>query len=234
MITVEYVLVAFTDLELKAFDIPKLRGYFTHKYADDSIFHNHPEPGESAYRYPGIQYRIYKGHPALIGIGEGVNSLKRIILDNHNIRIGNSYMPANEILVDIRQEEFGQCEDMQSYRFLSPWMALNQENYREYIKTTTIDQNARLLKILRGNLLTISKAFSYTVPDMDAVEVEGSFNTVSRNFHNIPMHCFTGRFSMNFKIPDYLALGKQVARGFGVLVSATHISTSFNSSQQPS
>lgn len=76
---------------------------------------------------------------------------------------------------------------------------------------------ARLLKILRGNLLNISKAFSYTIPDLDSVKGRGSFRTVSRNFHNIPMHCFTGRFGMNFKIPDHLALGKQVTRGFGVV-----------------
>jgi CRISPR/Cas system endoribonuclease Cas6 (RAMP superfamily) len=217
MISVEYLLVAFTDLTLTAFDIPKLRGYFSRKYADEPLFHNHPEPGKSAYRYPAIQYRVYRGHPALIGIGEGINALKKIILDSHNITIGNSYMPVNELQIDIRKEEFGQCEDMCTYRFISPWMALNQENYREYIKTTTIDQKARLLKILRGNLLTISKAFSYTIPDLDSVKVEGSFRTVSRNFHNIPMHCFTGRFGMNFKIPDHLALGKQVTRGFGVV-----------------
>ncbi|MCB5278682.1 MAG: hypothetical protein LHW59_04080, partial [Candidatus Cloacimonetes bacterium] len=213
----EYLLAAFTDLSLQAFDIPKLRGYFAHKYANDPLFHNHLKAEKCSYRYPQIQYRIYKGHPALIGIGEGIDAVKKIILDNHNIRIGNSSMPVNEFLVDIRKEEFGQCEEIQSYHFVSPWMALNQDNYREYIKTTTLEQEIRLQRILRGNLLTISKAFSYTIPDLDSIEVEGSFRTVSRNFHNIPMHCFTGQFSMNFKIPNNLALGKQVTRGFGVV-----------------
>lgn len=35
MISVEYLLVAFTDLTLTAFDIPKLRGFFSRKYADE-------------------------------------------------------------------------------------------------------------------------------------------------------------------------------------------------------
>jgi hypothetical protein len=37
------------------------------------------------------------------------------------------------------------------------------------------------------------------------------------NFKNIPMVCFTGEFTMNFLLPDYLGIGKQVARGFGTV-----------------
>jgi hypothetical protein len=31
------------------------------------------------------------------------------------------------------------------------------------------------------------------------------------------MICFTGEFMVNFHIPDYLGIGKQVARGFGTV-----------------
>jgi hypothetical protein len=96
-------------------------------------------------------------------------------------------------------------------------MALNQENYREFVKLNTIQQKQRLKQILRGNLLTLSKGFGYTIPDFDAVELDGWFKPVERNFHNIPMQCFTGEFTTNFVIPDHLGLGKQIARGFGVI-----------------
>ncbi|MDD2230290.1 MAG: hypothetical protein PHY48_12865 [Candidatus Cloacimonetes bacterium] len=69
MICVDYILAAFTDIDLKAFEIPKLRGYFAYKYPDNSLFHNHLQRKVS-YEDPKIQYRIYEGHPALIGIGE--------------------------------------------------------------------------------------------------------------------------------------------------------------------
>jgi hypothetical protein len=32
------------------------------------------------------------------------------------------------------------------------------------------------------------------------------------------MICFQGEFTTNFLIPDYLGIGKQVARGFGTVV----------------
>jgi len=31
------------------------------------------------------------------------------------------------------------------------------------------------------------------------------------------MQCFTGDFTTNFLIPDFLGIGKQSARGFGVV-----------------
>lgn len=217
MITVEYMIVAFTDMSLNAFDIPKLRGYFAQKYQDEPLFHNHRADGKPAFQYPKIQYRIYRGHPALIGIGDGLNALKRVIMDRHHIRIGMRSMIVNELFIDLKQANFGQTEELRDYRFNSPWMALNQENYKDYVKTNTLAQTQSLNSILRGNLLTLAKAFSYTIPDFNSLSVDGTYRQVSRNFHNIPMHCFYGDFMTNFEIPEFLALGKQVSRGFGVV-----------------
>ncbi|MDI3504068.1 MAG: hypothetical protein PWP64_1004 [Candidatus Cloacimonadota bacterium] len=217
MISVDYVLMAFSDVSLNAFDIPKLRGYFARRYPDEPLFHGHLAGNKVSYLLPKIQYRIYQGHPALIGIGEGISAIKKIMLDNHNIQIADKSMQVREVQVEVFQEPFGQSEDFYDYRFITPWMALNQENYKQYIKMNRIAQKQRLKQILRGNLLTLSKGFDYTIPDFDSVELDAWFKPVSRNFHNIPMHCFTGEFTVNFRIPDFLALGKQGARGFGVV-----------------
>jgi len=217
MISVDYVLATFTDLRLQPFDIPKLRGYFARKYPNEALFHNHSQDIKLAYRYPLIQYRVIHGHPALLGIKEGIDLIGKIIMDNHNLEIGSKSFVSNELDVVFPRTEYGQTSEYLDYRFISPWMALNQENYRDYITQNTMQQKKRLKQILKGNLLTISKAFSYTIPDFEAIELDGWFKPVSRNFHNIPMHCFTGEFTVNFKLPQYLALGKQIARGFGVV-----------------
>ena len=217
MKSIDYILASFSDVSLRAFDIPKLRGYFSNKYPEDSLLHNHLGDGKFSYKAPQIQYRIHGGSPALLGFGEGIDLIKRIVLDNHNITIDDRSMRVNEIQVDFIREDLGQSEEYYNYYFASPWMALNQENYKDYVKMNSMDQKKRLKQILKGNLLTLSKAFDYTIPDFDLIETDGWFKQVSRNFHNIPMHCFTGEFSMNFRIPEFLALGKQVARGFGVV-----------------
>ncbi len=223
MVPVKYVILSFSDLTLNSFDIPRLRGYFARKFPDEHLFHNHLPDGSRSYRYPQIQYRIIDSHPALLGIGEGIDVMKRVFMLVDELNIGDTLYLSSEKKISIYEADFGQSKEFYTYRFISPWMALNQENYREFIKLDTFRQKQRLKQILRGNLLTISKGFSYSIPDFDSVELDGWFHPVARNFHNIPMQCFTGEFTVNFQIPDFLGLGKQCARGFGVITRQKEI-----------
>ncbi len=217
MVTVKYVILSFSDLKLNPFDIPKLRGYFTRRFPDEHLFHNHLPDGSQSYRYPQIQYRIIDSHPALLGIGDGIDAMKRVFMLVDELSIGNTLHISSEKTVNIYEADFGQCRQFHTYSFISPWMALNQENYQEFMRQDALRQKQRLKQILKGNLLTISKGFGYSIPNFDSVELDSWFHPVARNFHNIPMQCFTGEFTVNFQIPDFLGLGKQCARGFGVV-----------------
>ncbi len=217
MMKVRYMVVEFTDLAMKAAEIPKLRGYFAQKYPDSHLFHNHLPGKVLSYKTPQIQYRVINGSPALIGIGEGIEIMKQVFFEIDELDISGKTITSNEKQIRLIEADFGQGSEFYDYRFISPWMALNQNNHREYLMLNTNERKQKLRRILKGNLLTLSKGFHYTIPDFDSVSVEGWFNPVSRNFHGIPMHCFTGEFTVNFAIPDYLGLGKQSARGFGVV-----------------
>jgi hypothetical protein len=117
----------------------------------------------------------------------------------------------------LKEDDFGLTEDYFTYFFSSPWMALNQENYKDYNKMNTFQRNQKLKTILKNNLKTLSKAFNYWIPDVEKLNVDGWFKPLEVNFHNQPMQCFTGDFTTNFHIPEFLGLGKQSARGFGVV-----------------
>lgn len=215
---VRYLIVRFNDVNLTASDLPKLRGFFARKFPQDNLFHNHLPGGSQSFAFPRIQYRIIDGAPALLGIKEGIDILKKVFFEINELEINGRSITVNERQVTLIEEEFGQCDSSLHYRFLSPWMALNQENDREYHKLAESHRREKLLKILTGNLVTLSKGFQYTIPDRDSLNVNGTFRVVAVNFHNIPMHCFYGDFSVNFIIPDFLGIGKQTARGFGVLM----------------
>lgn len=217
MISVEYLLVVFTEVDFSPSEIPRLRGYFAQKYPDTHLFHNHMPGASLDYRFPKIQYRIVDGHPALIGLGEGIEIMKRVFFETTEIVLGTKIWNINERTIKLTRTEFGQSAEYYTYRFISPWMALNQDNHRDFIELDQMRQKQKLKSILRGNLLTLAKGLSYTIPDFDRVELDGWFKPVERNFHKIPMQCFTGEFTTNFLIPDLLGLGKQVARGFGVM-----------------
>jgi hypothetical protein len=87
MISVSYVLVTFTDVSIKAFDLPKLRGFFSRQYPEEHLFHNHLPGASQSYRFPRIQYRVINGHPALFIFKQSDSRFPIIICDNPNIII---------------------------------------------------------------------------------------------------------------------------------------------------
>lgn len=214
---VRYIVVSFTDVQMLPSDIPKLRGYFAQKFPDTHQFHNHLSQSGFNYKTPCIQYRIIDSHPALIGINDGIEIMKRVFMEVDSLTIGTNTIKTYEREIIIKECEFGQSDQFHQYQFISPWMALNQDNYREYKALNPVEQNQRLRTILKNNLKTLSKGFDYWIPEADNIQVDGWFKPMEVNFHNQRMQCFKGEFTTNFIIPDYLGLGKQCARGFGVV-----------------
>ncbi|HHE39474.1 MAG TPA: hypothetical protein ENL20_13045 [Candidatus Cloacimonetes bacterium] len=214
---IKEIILVFEGNEIRNSDIPKFRGYISSKYPNYEIIHNHLMDGSFRYSYPLIQFKTIERKPAIIGINEGIELLKKVFMEIEDIKIGEQRKVINEKSILLREEEFGTADDFINYRFLSPWMALNQENYKKYNRINRYDQMAFLKHLLRENLKTISKGFGYTIPDIDEVKVDGRFIKRMVNFKNIKMLCFVGSFITNFYIPEYLGIGKQVARGFGMV-----------------
>ncbi|MCK4664840.1 MAG: hypothetical protein KAT68_18355 [Bacteroidales bacterium] len=216
---VQIISVIFLDLILKPYELPTLRGYFSKQFPEHTELHNHLPDGKFSYKFPKIQYRIISGHPALIGFNKGMEILKSIFLNLDEIIINNRKYMIHEKEIFVYEHDFGATDKFINYKFISPWMALKEENYEKYKTLDKIEQQRFLKHILRENLKTLSKGFNYTIPDIEEIKVEGFFKPKLVNFKNIRMLCFKGEFMVNFHIPDLLGLGKQSARGFGVISS---------------
>ena len=209
--------ITFLSNHLRKTEIPKFRGFLAKKYPNYTLIHNHLENGKFRYSYPQLQFKTINGHPAIIGVRDGISILKQVFMELNNIKIGDKEETIFEKSISLKEEEFGVARDYIDYQFLSPWMALNQENYEKYIKLNRFEQQQFLKHILRENLKTISKGFDYTIPDIEEVKVDGNFVKKEINFKNLKMVCFNGSFLTNFYLPDFLGIGKQVARGFGMV-----------------
>ena len=214
---IKILTVIFTDVYLMPFDIPKLRGYFSRKFTEYTELYNHLPDGKFSYKFPQVQYRIIEKHPALIGFDKGIEVLKKIFFELDEMIIDNRRYSLFEKEIFLKETDFGVSENFLNYKFISPWMALNEENYRKFNEADKFEQQLLLKKILKGNLITLSKGLNYTIPNVDDIKTEGFFKPKKVNFKNLKMLCFTGEFMTNFFIPDFLGLGKQSARGFGVV-----------------
>ena len=217
IVTVKIIKVQFPNNPMNRFDIPKFRGYLAKQYPKYSLIHNHLENGKLRYGYPLIQFKTIRKIPTIIGLLEGLDILKMVFMDVEEININGRHQKIWEKSIKMREEPFGQTEEYYSYRFLSHWMALKEENYETYKQLYSIEKQVFLKHLIRENLKTVSKGFQYHIPDIDSVKVEGYFKSRIMNFKNVKMLCFTGEFTVNFIIPDYLGIGKQVARGYGMV-----------------
>lgn len=213
----KYIILKFNDVNLDVRDIAKVRGYFASKFSDNPLLHNHLPNGKFSYKFPKIQYRLFDGNPALIAMEEGIEVLKEVFLLSDEMVIGNRVITLNEKEIISFDVEINQQNEFIYYQFISPYMALNQENYLKYQEADKYDKLKLLTGIIKNNLKTISKGFSYEIPDFENITVEANLKPKMVNFKNVKMLCFTGDFKTNFLIPDYWGLGKQTARGFGII-----------------
>ena len=210
--------VQLPELRLSSFDIPKLRGSVANQYRNFDLLHNHMEQDKVLYRYPQIQFKTINKIPTMIGILEGCNVLKDLFFELEQININGKDFPISQKSIDTLTDcPLGQTLELYTYRFIQPWMALNQNNHKKYQNLPSPMRNQFLAKILRGNLMSLSKGFNYFIPKMNELETYVDLKPAPRNFKNNRMLCFTGTFTTNFLIPKYLGIGKQVSRGFGTV-----------------
>ena len=68
-----------------------------------------------------------------------------------------------------------------------------------------------LVKILIGNIISMSKGLGYTVPEPVKAEIHRLKETQTA-LKGTSMLGFIGTLSANFEIPDYWGIGKSVSR----------------------
>jgi len=195
---------------------PKLRGFFGNYYRDRFEFHHHL--GERLlYRHPLIQYKVIGGSAVLTGINEGA-FLLRVIDQFKELKLGAGCYRVIRQNAVTRKVDIG-IRDNTNYRFLSPWFALNESNYKEYCKISDSTKKARTLlnRILIGNLLSFSKSIGYTADEQIEADftIENIEPITAKN--SAAMLAFKGSFRSNFHLPDLWGIGKLSSMGFGVV-----------------
>ncbi len=210
----QYSIIKFENINLETRQGNKLRGYFANKYKENELIHNHKDD-KFIYQYPKVQYKIVDGTPMVCGIKEGGKLIHSIGFETDSILIDNNKMETFQKEVITSRERFEVTNDYVNYKFLTPWVALNQKNIKIYEESNSIEKEEMLKRVLIGNILSMAKGLDYNV--LERIHVWINMKECSVNLKNIPMKTFKGSFKVNFHIPDYLGIGKSVSRGFGTI-----------------
>lgn len=206
--------VKFKDLNLTPRYGEKLRGYLGNKYKEINLLHNH-EGNKFIYRYPLVQYKVIDNIPMIIGMNEATNIVGNIGVNDDEFIFDNKKFDSFQKEILKYEFDFGVTDDYIEYKFKSPWIALNQNNIKNYEKYNSIDKEEMLKRILIGNIISLSKGLNYTVDKK--INVWINLKEIEVMLKGIKHIGFKGNIKVNFKIPNYLGIGKSVSRGFGTI-----------------
>jgi len=102
------------------------------------------------------------------------------------------------------------------YNFETLWMGLNQKNFRLYLQLSREEKKELLKKTLTGNILSFFKGIDYFAENK--IMLTANLSEKETKFKDKIMIAFSGNFTTNTLLPDYIGIGKSVSRGFGCIV----------------
>ncbi len=206
----------FPEVQLQTRDAHKLRGYFGSLFKEYSpLLHNHYETGELRYRYPLVQYKVLNGIPILVAINEGAQLLNSLFMKIRSLDINGKVYPVHSKNILTRDAPAGYSDGLIEYRFDTLWMALNQNNFRQF---QLADESARIQKlqnILIGNVLSFFKGIDLQLENEQRLMTMIKPREKTTKFKDKTMLAFEGDFIINAVLPQGIGLGKGVSRGFG-------------------
>jgi hypothetical protein len=197
------------------FSIDELRSFFHKKSAEYTRLHKGSTPG-FIHRYPVVQCKQIKSMLMVIGISQGADLLQEISGNAKEFRSGENTCILSGRDREIRNEEFGISDKILTYEFLTPWLALNQQNAKKFYDLKgKPERDAFMQKILTGHLITLARSIDYDLPAPLMCESRVRFKR--QRIHQENVMVFLGTFRTNLRIPDYLGVGQSVSSGFGTI-----------------
>ncbi len=207
-----------SHISLDRSQIHKLRGYVGNLFKDHDLIHNHDvSSGRQIYRYPLIQFKLINRTPSIIAVTDkAVRIFVQIFMKMNEIKIDRAVIPVYEKDLKVEDVDFGYSNETYMYEFISPWIGLNQNNYKKYtVENSRNEKNNLLKRSMTGNILSMAKGVDCWLEKDQQIKLELQLKEKPANLKGKTMIGFTGIFKANFMIPDHLGIGKSVSRGFG-------------------
>ena len=203
------------------FSIAETRAYFTEKLEEYTVL-NKSNDTAFIYRYPAVQCKQIKNRLIIMGISQGAALLEQLAHARSEMVSGKNTCTIRERDAVIRNEEFGISDTTHVYEFLTPWLALNQQNAKKFYDLKgKPERDAFIRRILMGNLETLAKSLDYKTPLPILCEAKIRFRIDWMGRENVMV--FLGKFTTNLRIPDYFGMGQSVSQGFGTIQNITEL-----------
>ncbi len=175
--------LSFSNVNLRASHIHKFRGFIGNLFKNHDVIHNHDlKTGKPIYRYPLIQFKLIDKIPAIIAITDrAVKIFAEIFMKLDKIVIEDTVIPVFEKDLKVEEVEFGYSDEIFMYEFASPWVGLNQSNFKKYNDAGNNDKDQMLKRIMTGNILSMSKYLDCWLSKDQKIKIDHKLKEIKVN-----------------------------------------------------
>jgi len=201
------------------FSSDEFRSFLNKELAEYSALPRNDSTG-FIHRYPALQCKQIKGYLLVTSISQGADCLCQLTRGRTILGAGENTCRITARDPVIRVELFAITDTITTYEFLTPWLALNQQNAKKFYDLKgKPERDAFMQKLLTAQLNTLAKSLDYkiTVP----ITCEAKVRFIRDRIGGENMMVFVGKFQTNLRIPDYLGIGQLVSRGYGTIKCIT-------------
>jgi len=199
---------------------PELHALFGRTFEDQVRAHTYGDDDRPLFEYPRIQLKVMESTAIVLGIAEGAELLQRLQRETDESQLGRESFRVLRSEIETVDEEISATSEPIEYRFVTPWLGLNQKNFRAYVGSRSQKfRREEVSRILVGNCLGLAESLDIRLNQR--IEADGrKLTSIKTTMHGQGVIGFIGKFQVNLILPEYLGLGRSAARGFGAIVEA--------------
>ena len=194
----------------------QVKGVFMRHYPDLDIIPMLNGTYRDRYLYPRVQVKILNEQIYIIGVGDGSDCVLQLIDNISTLDFGNITFEVNDKNIIDMTDQFQQTDQLIRYRFVTPWVALNQTTGRKYRALNNSERVNFLNKLLGQNIVFIAKELGVDMEDKVFTKVNLT-SLFPKPVDENNWGAFSGEFSTNFNLPNYIGLGNGITRGYGAI-----------------
>tara|TARA_Y100000590_G_scaffold380764_1_gene449321 strand:+ start:6268 stop:7179 length:912 start_codon:yes stop_codon:yes gene_type:complete len=166
--------------------------------------------------YPRVQVKILNEQIYIIGIHEGVEPVLSLVEKFDIFDFGNITFEIQNTDIEQVDQQFIQTDRLIRYKFLTPWVALNQMTGGKYRFLTNQEKPSFLNRLLGQNIVFIAKEVGVNLNNKVFTKVKVS-SLFPKPVDDNKWGAFMGEFKTNFVLPNYIGVGNGITRGYGTI-----------------
>ncbi|MEE8437061.1 MAG: CRISPR-associated endonuclease Cas6 [Candidatus Neomarinimicrobiota bacterium] len=195
----------------------QVKGVIMRQYPNEEIVPLLDGTYREKFLYPRVQVKILNEQIYIVGVGAGVKPIKLLAKKLESMDFGNITFQVLDLDIEESSDRFQPVDKLIRYRFVTPWVALNQTTGSRYRFLNNVDRINFLNRLLGQNIVFMAREMGMELDENIFTKVTLS-SLFPRPVDENNWGAFEGEFRANFILPNYLGIGNGITRGYGTIL----------------